>query len=292
MSRTIVFLCSLLAASRAVLNGAPATSDPITSHDRAEVARLRAHFDSVDRELREVRDDRFTASQRQRRAVLVAWLREYRHAGRFPQNQGESDGRVPIFRDRHGTLCAMAYLVDRSGRSDIVERVATRRNLAHIAELVDDTALVTWLRDNGLSVAEAARIQPEYRPPPTGKSKESRTWPSLVLIGVDATATGFMLKRPSTPAVTIGLLSGVASLAVGTSHLNDTGNARRVAQVTTAVGAITTGIGFYRAVTPNSWQRQRLLGRAMALLDDVTAGSIQRPSGEVVPAFGVHTAFR
>jgi hypothetical protein len=60
----------------------------------------------------------------------------------------------------------MAYLIDRSGRRDLVDRVAATRNNAFIAELADDSALRAWLDSVGLSVTEAARIQPSYPPEP------------------------------------------------------------------------------------------------------------------------------
>jgi hypothetical protein len=131
---------------------------------RLEVARLRAHFDSVDVELRDAKPFRFTASQRSARATLIGWLREYRDAGNFPRNDRFPDRAMPFFRDSHGALCAMAYLIQRSGRRDLVDRVALTRNNAFIAELADDPDLRVWLDSVGLSVAEAARIQPTYRP--------------------------------------------------------------------------------------------------------------------------------
>ncbi|HEX7336720.1 MAG TPA: nuclear transport factor 2 family protein, partial [Gemmatimonadales bacterium] len=77
---------------------------------------------------------------------------------RFP------DRAMPFFRDSDGVPCAMAYLIDRSGRADLVDRVALTRNNAFIAELADDPDLRAWLDSAGLSVAEAARIQPGYAP--------------------------------------------------------------------------------------------------------------------------------
>ena len=71
---------------------------------------------------------------------------------------------MPFFRDRYGALCAMAYLIERSGRGDLVDRIAISRNNAFIAELATDPALRAWLDSVGLSVSEAARIQPTYTP--------------------------------------------------------------------------------------------------------------------------------
>ena len=71
---------------------------------------------------------------------------------------------MPYFRDGDGALCAMAYLIERSGRPDLVDRIARTRNNAFIAELANDPALRAWLDSVGLSVTEAARIQPTYVP--------------------------------------------------------------------------------------------------------------------------------
>jgi hypothetical protein len=126
------------------------------------VARLRAHFDSVDVELREATVLHLNPLQRSARATLIGWLREYREAGRFPRNHRFVGRAIPFFRDSGGALCAMAYLIERTGRRDLVDRVALTRNNAFIAELADDPALRAWLDSVGLSVAEAGRIQPTY----------------------------------------------------------------------------------------------------------------------------------
>ena len=141
-----------------------AVASPEPSPRRLEVARLQAHFDSVDAELRHAGGPRLTSSQRVARATLIGWLQEYRNAGEFPRNERFASP-MPIFRDDHGALCAMAYLIDQSGRGDLVDRIAMTRNSAFIAELADDPALRAWLDSVGLSVNEAARIQPTYTPP-------------------------------------------------------------------------------------------------------------------------------
>src|ERR1044071_7689947 len=74
---------------------------------RVEVARLRAHFDSVDAELRQAQPPQLTASQRRLRTTLIDWLRKYRDAGDFPRNDRFPEHAMPFFRDGHGALCAM-----------------------------------------------------------------------------------------------------------------------------------------------------------------------------------------
>ena len=163
---TVLTAAAMLAGVLALPNGAGAAlpTDPEPLARRLEVARLRAHFDSVDAELRHPNALHFTPSQQRARATLIGWLQEYRDAGEFPRNDRFPDRAMPFFRDRDGVLCAMAYLIERSGQGDLVDRVASTRNNAYIVQLADDPELRAWLDSVGLSVAEAARIQPAYRP--------------------------------------------------------------------------------------------------------------------------------
>jgi hypothetical protein len=162
----IVTAAGMLAGALAlpgVARAVPSTGpEPLAR--RLEVTRLRAHFDSVDAELRHAKALELTSSQRRARATLIGWLREYRDAGEFPRNDRFPELAMPFFRDSHGALCAMAYLIERSGRRDLVDRVALTRNNAFIAELANDPELRVWLDSVGLSVTEAARIQPTYMP--------------------------------------------------------------------------------------------------------------------------------
>jgi hypothetical protein len=60
-----------------------------------------------------------------------------------------------------GTPCAVAHLLREDGREDLVGRIAGRDNTVRI-ESLDDGPLLDWLEENGLTQAEAARIQPSY----------------------------------------------------------------------------------------------------------------------------------
>jgi hypothetical protein len=161
----ILTAAGMLVGALALPRNARAVSPtgPEPPAQRLEVARLRAHFDSVDAELRQAKALQLTPSQRRVRATLIGWLQEYRDAGKFPRNDRFPDRAMPFFRAGHGALCAMAYLIERSGRRDLVNRIASTQNNAFIAELANDRELRVWLDSVGLSVTEAARIQPTYR---------------------------------------------------------------------------------------------------------------------------------
>ena len=218
------------------------TSKIEETHRRAEVARLRAHFDSVDTELRSRDVSQLSLQQRANRAKLIAWLREYRDAAEFPRNDRFAERSVPIFRDSRGTLCAMAYLVNRSGASDIVDRIARTRNYAFIRELTDDRRLVSWLDLWGLTAAEAGRIQPQYGPSPILVPDRSRVSSNYALLsmgvgGASVGTLGFNLFSPSYTSGAAGITAGLATIMAGAVHIKDGGGDETVAKVNAAVGS-------------------------------------------------------
>jgi len=221
----------------------PRPADSRELHRRAEAVRLRAHFDSVDQELRARDISRLSAEQRAMRASLISWLRDYRNAGTFPENDRFTDRAMPFFRDSRGTLCAMAYLVDRSGRTYIVDQIAKTRNNAFIRELTDDRALVAWLDTSGLSVDEAARIQPTYGSYPVVVADQKRVSANYALLsmalgGSSLGSLGFNLFTPSRTSGGVGLAAGVATIIAGAAHLDETGGNKRIAVANTALGSL------------------------------------------------------
>jgi hypothetical protein len=201
---------------------------------RHEAARLRAHFDSVLAELNARQVSNLGPAQRTARAELVRLLTGYRDAGVFPHNHDFPGEHVPYFRDEHGTLCAMAYLIASTGGGDIVDAIAERRNNAYIPELATDARLSAWLDSVGLTVAEAARIQPTYDGRgPSMTAVEDRqlaryVLPSLAL-GVPAlftTVLNWRAPRETKADATlfVGALSGAAATLLGVAILADEPN--------------------------------------------------------------------
>jgi hypothetical protein len=223
-------------------------------HHRLEAARLRAHFDSVDAELRLATTQRLTSAQRTSRATLIGWLREYREAGSFPRNDGFPDRAMPFFRDSRGVLCAMAFLIDRSGRRDLVDRIAATRNNAFIPELAGDPSLRAWLDSAGLSGAEAARIQPTYGHPPGGPDEPgistSYAVTSILVAGSSLATVGLNALAPSRAAAWAGILAGAASFIAGAANLDEGGTTDDVAKVNAVAGVGALTFGLYRLVTP------------------------------------------
>lgn len=218
-----------------------------------EIVRLQAHFDAVDAELRAAPISTLTPAQRAARARMIDWLRDYRGARAFPRNDRIHDRHAPFFRDSRGVLCAMAYLIARSGHTDLVDRIARTRNNAYIRELAGDAALVAWLRGAGLSVAEAARIQPDYAPVPVASPADapvSDSYANTSLgLGLASLATaGWNLRSPSRFSGWAGVIAGSASALIGLRELeHESSETQRVAAANLLVGLValtSAGIGF------------------------------------------------
>ena len=232
-------------------------------HLQHEVARLRSHFDSVDVELRHRNVRRLSPPQRTARATLIGWLREYRRAGRFPVND-RFPRPMPFFRDGRGTLCAMAFLIERSGRADLVDRIAETRNNAFIPELTDEADLRAWLDSVGLSEAEAARIQPTYEPPRQVPSDQAVSanyaLTSIVVSGGSLTTLGLNLISPSKVTGWAGVVAGGAAMIAGAVKLDGPGDSDKVAaaNMIAGFGALTGGV--YRLLNPRTVPPMQRLG--------------------------------
>lgn len=126
-----------------------------------EVARVRNHLLQAETQLRAADVSALDASQRSRRAALLDELARYRLRGQFPRNRDHDDA-TPYFIDDRGVRCAMAHLIESSGGVELVRRVTVTANNAYIADLATNEELGSWLLHNGISLGDAARIQPTY----------------------------------------------------------------------------------------------------------------------------------
>ena len=258
MRQALVILS--LTAGSAIFFGA-SRPKPVESARSAEVTRLQRHFDSVDIELRSRDVSGLTSAQQTRRVHLTRWLREYRNAATFPKND-RFDTPAPFFRDATGTLCAMAYLIDRSGRRDIVDKVAATRNNAYIRELADDPALIAWLDSSGLTVPEAARIQPTYGGPIYFYPDDDRVssdfaMAALGLASASLATTAVNIIKPTYLGGFLGLIAGTGAIIVGADHFDGNHGTKNVAAATTALGALSLGAGIYGLLEARNEHRGR-----------------------------------
>jgi hypothetical protein len=208
--------------TRASRDGTPystSAADGVGVSAEAEVARVRAHFDSVLAELDRRDLSALTNGQRETRASLVTTLREYRDRGAFPKNYDFPGRLVPYFVDRRtGVRCAMAHLLESTGRADIVDRVRAANNNVFIMELAADTALMAWLDASGLTIHEAARIQPTYGGADVKESNQAYRYASAFAISASVVSTFWNLgenRNGGDPvAATIGLIVGGATVGL------------------------------------------------------------------------------
>lgn len=247
----------VLALSAALLvSGAVPAVSATTAADSTpagEVARIQAHLQTVERELLARDVSHLSAGQRAARAHHIRVLREYRERGVFPHNHDFPGERVPYFVDEHGTLCAMAYLISRSGRDDLVERVAAARNNARIPELAGDPELVAWLREAGLSLEEAARIQPMYgccQPDPeeregvgTGYAVASALTSGVGGVSIGLNLSSLRSRERSRWSGALGVAAGAVGLALGLDRLDEGGAPAAVGATTAGIGVLSTTLG-------------------------------------------------
>jgi hypothetical protein len=115
---------------------------------------LQAHFRNVEIEL-------LTQPSSPARNKVLNLLRDYRRRGEFPRNTRVAGTRAPFLRDPLGTSCAMAFLMEGTGKRALVDRLAAADNNIYMED-AKDPELLAWIKDSGLTQAEAARIQPGY----------------------------------------------------------------------------------------------------------------------------------
>lgn len=282
----------------------------VTPHSpEAEVRRIHAHFDSVLAELplRDVRS--LSASQRTQRARLLTVLEQYNRRGVFPHNYDFAETPTPYFVDRKtGTRCAVAHLLESTGRQDIVDRVAQSNNNVWVAQLAGDIAFGTWLDENGLTLAEAARIQVPYSMPndganngTTGTTKVATyaVGAPIALLGTLTTgiwnATGNADGHRKSVAA-LGILSGLSLSVIGGMVMAEpgaSGSARGVAGAGTALGGLTMALsvrGLQRHGRLMAAKRDAAGQQDRRRADPATGGmnSAREPrSAELVPLLSV-----
>lgn len=255
VASALVTIALLGAAVRSRDSVIPAPTSPAFWR-RAEVARIQSHLAGAESLIAAGNVSRWSPAQRAARAQNLKLLRAYRERGIFPRNIDFADRREPYFVDDRSVMCAMAFLIAASGRHDIVDRIHATRNNARIRELADDTALVTWLDAAGLTVTEAARIQPGYdccvisSPRPALSANEAATLAGGVMLTGIGVALNLPFDRTSPPRpwqATVGVITGIVGIGVGlgSPKLDDGGTASTLSTWNIAAGVVSLGLGIY-----------------------------------------------
>jgi hypothetical protein len=133
-----------------------------TDHPRDERERIVLHLREAERLARTRELSRLDPLRRLVRALLLGELAHYRKRELFPQNP-DFQQPTPFFVDAAQTRCAVAHLLEMGGEPGLVQHIARERNHARVAELSNESRLRAWLDAAGLTLQEAAAIQPTYR---------------------------------------------------------------------------------------------------------------------------------
>ena len=138
-----------------------ATSIAMKAWEQMEDARIRRHLRIAHAEVSQHTPAGLSDDQRTRRAAALDFLARFIDKGEFPRNASFKNP-IPFIRDENGRVCAFAAMALSSGDAALVEHLETVDNNMWLADVSDDR-LGSWLRANGLTQQEAARIQPAYQ---------------------------------------------------------------------------------------------------------------------------------
>ena len=133
-----------------------------------------------------------------------------------------------------------------------------RETMRSFPELADVPELRTWLDSVGLSVAEAARIQPSYEPPPDVPEDQAVSanyaLTSILVSGASLTTLGLNLITPSKSTGWAGLIAGSVGVIAGAANLDGTDGTEKVAAANMIIGGSALAVGLYRLVGPRPAQ--------------------------------------
>ncbi len=213
-------LLLLVAGGSATLGGTDSGPRPAVASPpvvaAVEVDRIRLHLGKVEFALRARETDGLSADQRARRVVALDWLREYRQRGLFPHNHTHPGARVPVFVDEHGTHCAVGYLLKRSGEAALVNDVVATDNNIRVRELAGNERFGNWLEETGLTLGEAAWIQPVY----DGRDPDTTAEDVALIFYPGIASGGLALYSHLTEPGPRGLqVAGSLNAALGVLHL-------------------------------------------------------------------------
>ena len=234
-----------------------AAATPVARHETGhaiEVKRIRAHFDSVLSELRNADVSALSLDQVRRRTALVAVLDGYRDRGVFPHNRDFPGEAIPYFIDRPtGTLCAVAYLLESTGRRDIVDAVAAIDNNVWVNDLDGHREFGQWLDQHGLTLAEAARIQVPYAGDGIVSDVVSSRATSTAVVGVTGAVSlwNAFVNRDGQQGIAnfAGIVTGVVAAGYGGAVMTTGDAPRSIGLLSIATGGVSAFLatrGFLR----------------------------------------------
>lgn len=156
-----------------------------------ERRRLQRRFARIEKVLRARDCSHLRPALQQKRSQTLDNLNRYARRGIFPRNFEYPNQPRPVFIDPGGRTCAVAQLMVDSGAQQHAVLISNQANFAYIREM-NFPELDSWVKDSGLTVDEAAWIQPTYRAGWT--SLVSHPYLPLLLIAITVTSVFWFVQ--------------------------------------------------------------------------------------------------
>jgi hypothetical protein len=189
-----------------------------------ELLRLQTHLSYVEQLLRGKDVSHLSNSQKENRAIVLQLLHEYWTNGIFPKNY-DYEGRRPCFIDRHGNICAVGYLIEKTAGRQTAEMINEKHQYDYLLDM-NEQIIADWAIEHGLTLEECAMIQPMYQyvPPETYNVpvKSSYGISSAALTGVNVGVNVISLSRfagRSKIITYLGLVTGTSQIVLGLANI-------------------------------------------------------------------------
>ena len=144
-----------------LLGTSSAVASDVVGPVQAEQARLRRHFAMVGQVMSAYTPTGLDDAALQNRRAIIAELGRYAERGVFPRNSRHPNVRRPYFIDDGDRACAVGHLMMASGYEHAARDIAASQNNAYVHG-IHSAEVGPWLATHGLTLEEAALIQPGY----------------------------------------------------------------------------------------------------------------------------------
>lgn len=142
-------------------------------------------------------------------------LKDYISASEFPQLDIDTNQRVPCFRDNNNRLCAVAYLVERSGNTKLVDQINSEFKYDLLANMESED-LQNWQANSGFSFLELQMIQPAYDFLEPVEVKQTMVFqdPENKLYGVKSSKSGRVYTKAKYQMIHLYMLTNGLGMAM------------------------------------------------------------------------------
>lgn len=162
---------------------------------------LKTHLRMVEESLRQAEPPGMEPEVRANRLKNLDSLHEYWTREASPVNN-LLPYRNPVFIDAENRICAVGYLMQKSGAMDLAVFLSKLNNTIYIRDIKSD-AFDEWVRKSGLTLDELAWIQPAYGP------QDAQQW-SPIGSGIQGTVRAIAVDETSGRAYAGGRFERVA----------------------------------------------------------------------------------